>query len=694
MMMNLHDSLTGLIQKPPYLIFFRYRSLNSGIVCFTGNQKIPITRLVLNFGFISRATPSDEMNIRELIKKAQQSALTIPVIYSVFGYSYIWISHTITFSTISDYQQINLLNSQTLLRLVFILFSSVILYFLIHSFHKKIQTGASTYLQLFHNHPHPMWVFDIATLRFLAVNEAAIVKYGYSQSEFLSKTIKDIRPNEDLQRLAAEKSYKSGFNLSGTWRHQLKNGKVIDVEISTYTLNYEGHDAKLTLAYDVTDRIKYEHQIIDFSNALEKRVEERTAELHQSLQEQASLTEELETYNEELMSTNEQLVEAHEIISEQTENKIRQTEYRLEQVLQSVKDFVWAALVKEGILTMEMMSPAVEDLFGFSQEEYLQNPEIWFSVIAEEDQDKVRKMMSGVGRLPYEEMEYCIRQPKTWQVKYVLSRIWVTKISKNVYQINGIISDVSERKKQEEEKSSLIKQLITQNNDLLQFSYIASHNLRGPVATLLGLINLVEKEESPSEIKAISRHLLYSARKLDEVIADLTKILEIRNLESLPKSGILLRDIIDNIKETLFVQLQNNDIVIVTDFSAIDTFFTVKTYLYSILYNLISNSIKYRSPDRPAIIRITSFKTENTAGFTVSDNGLGLEMEKFQHKLFKLYQRFHTHVDGKGLGLYLVKTQTIALGGEIDVKSTLGEGTSFTITLPLHHEILVHSSSM
>lgn len=630
------------------------------------------------------------MNIREFVQKAQQSALTIPFIYSVFGYTYIWVSHAFTYTTISGHQQIELLNNQTLLRLVFILISSVLLYFLIKSFHKKIHSSASTYLNLFHHHPHPMWVFDTKTLRFLAVNEAAIARYGYTHDEFLSKTIKDIRPQEDIERLVAGKSFKTGFNLSGTWKHRLKDGKMIDVEISTYTLNYEGHDAKLTLAYDVTDRIHYEQQIIEFSNQLEKRVNERTIELHQSLQEQASLTEEMETYNEELMSTNEQLIEAHEIIREQAETKIRQTEYRLEQVLQSVKDFVWAAQFKNGNLTMEMMSPAVEDVFGFTQEDYLQNPGIWFSVIAEEDQNKVRQIMSGIGKQPYEEIEYCIRQPKTWQVKYVLSRIWVAKLSKDTYQVNGIVSDVSERKKQEEEKSSLIKQLITQNNDLLQFSYIASHNLRGPVATLLGLINLIGKEDKPSDIKAISTHLLYSARKLDEVIGDLTKILEIRNLESLPKTDISLPEIIDNIKETLFIQLQNNDIVIMTDFSAVDTFFTVKTYLYSILYNLISNSIKYRSPDRPSIIRITSFKNETTTGFTVSDNGLGLEMEKFQHKLFKLYQRFHTHVDGKGLGLYLVKTQTTALGGEIDVKSTLGEGTSFTIILPLHHEILVH----
>jgi len=629
------------------------------------------------------------MNIRKFLQKTQRSAITISAIYSAFGFLYIYFSYGYVRASLYDLKQIELLNNQVVFLLIFILLSSLLLYFLIRSFNKKLQSGLDQYLKLFQENPHPMWVFDTDTLQFLAVNQSAIAKYGYTYEEFLSKTIKDIRPPEDIDRLIAGKNLKSGFNLSGIWKHQLSNGNIIDVEISTHTINYEGRNAKLTLSYDVTDRMNYEHHIMEFNHELETRVNERTKELHEALQEQAALTEELETSNEELISTNERLVEAQEMISKQSESKVRETEYRLEQVLQSVKDFVWTGQFKAGIFLMEMMSPAVNDIHGFTEEEYYQNPSLWFSTIAEEDQERVKTMLKYLGRKAYEEIEYCVRHPKTWQVKYVLSRIWVSRVDESTYQLTGIISDVSERKKQEEEKSSLIKQLVNQNNDLLQFSYIASHNLRGPVATLLGLIHLIEKEEKPSDIKAISSHLLYSTRKLDDVIVDLTKILETRDLHSLPKENTSLSEIIDNIKKTLFLHLQNNNAEIITDFSAVDLFFTIKTYLYSILYNLISNGLKYRSPDRPVIIKISSFKTDTTIGIVISDNGLGLELEKFKHKLFKLYQRFHSHVDGKGLGLYLVKTQTIALGGEIEVDSIVGEGTTFTITFPVYNEVVV-----
>jgi len=534
-----------------------------------------------------------------------------------------------------------------------------------------------------------MWVFEVQSLRFLAVNFAAIDKYGYTLEEFLSMTIKDIRPKDEIDRLL-KLDLSITFNKSGIWRHKLKNGKIIHAEVTGHSLDYEGREARLVVAYDVTETINYEQEILDFNHTLEKRVNERTRELHEAIQEQATLTEELETSNEELMSTNEQLIEAQEVIRKQSQELVRQSEERLNQVLRSVKDFVWSAQYKEGKFKIDMMSPAVLDILGFTREEYFEDTSLWVNTIAEEDRARVIDTLSNIGEKKYLEMEYCIRHPKSWKVKFVLSRLWISPgTEENSYQVNGIVSDISERKKHEEEKSNLIKQLISQNNDLLQFSYIASHNLRGPVATLLGLINLIEKEDKPSDIKAISTHLMYSTRKLDEVIIDLAKILEIRGFQSLPKEIVSFNEIIDTIKKTLEPQSIIHAAELIIDFNAIDSFFTIKSYIHSILHNLISNSIKYRSPERKPVIHISSFITQRVIGLKITDNGLGIDMEKFQHKLFNLYQRFHTHVDGKGLGLYLVRTQTLALGGEIEVDSNPDEGTTFTLTFPVVHEVTV-----
>src|SRR3989304_680072 len=108
---------------------------------------------------------------------------------------------------------------------------------------------------LFKNHPIPMWIYDIKTLAFLEVNDAAVEKYGYSRKKFLSMTLKDIRPKEDVSRLLKDVSKKRPtLQQSGNWRHKLKNGKVIDVEITSHTIKYNGRNAVLVTSKDITDQ--------------------------------------------------------------------------------------------------------------------------------------------------------------------------------------------------------------------------------------------------------------------------------------------------------------------------------------------------------------------------------------------------------------------------------------------------------
>ncbi|MCW5970231.1 MAG: PAS domain S-box protein [Blastocatellales bacterium] len=135
------------------------------------------------------------------------------------------------------------------------------------------------YRGLFEVNPHPMWVYDRETLRFLAVNRAAIARYGYTEAEFLNLTIADIRPSEDVETLRdVLANAPAGFNESVT-RHRLKDGAVILVEISGHTMEYAGRPAKLILAQNVTKRMEVESEIRRLNAELERRVAERTAEL-------------------------------------------------------------------------------------------------------------------------------------------------------------------------------------------------------------------------------------------------------------------------------------------------------------------------------------------------------------------------------------------------------------------------------
>lgn len=119
---------------------------------------------------------------------------------------------------------------------------------------EQLQESELRYRLLFKTNPHPMWLYDIDTLQFLEVNDAAVHFYGYSREEFLSMSIKDIRQEEDIKGLMAhlkKTAENDGFDEAGVWRHRKKNGKLVDVEITSHTLEFNGHNAKMILAIEI-----------------------------------------------------------------------------------------------------------------------------------------------------------------------------------------------------------------------------------------------------------------------------------------------------------------------------------------------------------------------------------------------------------------------------------------------------------
>ena len=225
------------------------------------------------------------------------------------------------------------------------------------------------------------------------------------------------------------------------------------------------------------------------------------------------------------------------------------------------------------------------------------------------------------------------------------------------------------------------QELIRHNNDLLQFSYTVSHNVRGPLASLIGLINLLQRENPTDEEVTILNHVNKSLFSLNSIINDLSSIIDIRNAIVQVIQKVVFADEIDIIQSLLIKQIQDQHVHIETDFKSVPEIYSVKAMVSSILYNLISNAIKYRSPDRAPQIKVTTTCLETFVRIDVTDNGLGIDLERFRSNLFGLYKRFHTHTEGKGLGLFLVKLQSEALGGHVEVVSTEGTGTTFSIYL-------------
>ncbi len=225
------------------------------------------------------------------------------------------------------------------------------------------------------------------------------------------------------------------------------------------------------------------------------------------------------------------------------------------------------------------------------------------------------------------------------------------------------------------------EELSKYNADLLQFSYSISHNLRGPLARLMGLSELLQEIQDRDEVNRILEMIKVSTVELDTVLRDLTNIIELRKNVSHIRDKVFFQDEWNRCSILLQDQIQSG-FEIQTSFQEAPFIYGVRGLLQSILYNLFSNAIKYRSHDRTLRIEVKTWRENNETIFQIKDNGLGFDLREQEAKVFKLYKRFHTHVQGRGLGLYLVKTQTELLGGQVAVQSRLNEGTTFTIRLP------------
>lgn len=220
---------------------------------------------------------------------------------------------------------------------------------------------------------------------------------------------------------------------------------------------------------------------------------------------------------------------------------------------------------------------------------------------------------------------------------------------------------------------------------MMQFNYIVSHNLRAPVANILGLTNLLlNKDISDDDKLSLTESVQISTKKLDEILNDLNLILSSKSKINHAIDEIHFNETLDNIIET-FIQsggLDIHNIHVKIDENS-NSIFSIKSFIDSIFYNLISNAIKYKSVERYLEINIDISNVLGTIQIEFKDNGIGIDMQKYGDSLFGLYKRFHPKIEGKGIGLHMTKNQVESLGGNIRVESKVNEGTTFFISIPI-----------
>lgn len=255
------------------------------------------------------------------------------------------------------------------------------------------------------------------------------------------------------------------------------------------------------------------------------------------------------------------------------------------------------------------------------------------------------------------------------------------KNSEGGFVWDSILQDITFRKNASLQNESLIQQLSRQNADLMQFSYIISHNLRSPLTNILGILSLLHEEELPPNITQFIEGLGIAANLLDEVIFDIGRVLEVKHNAEIEKEWIELEDLFGKIKLYLQSQINTAQAIFHIDFTACPRIYSIKTYWQSILTNLLSNALKYRATDRPLEIEVHCQWIEDNLTINFKDNGIGINMELNKNRIFRLYKRFHKNIEGKGMGLFLVKTQVEMLGGEIEVTSEVDKGTTFVVRI-------------
>jgi signal transduction histidine kinase len=374
------------------------------------------------------------------------------------------------------------------------------------------------------------------------------------------------------------------------------------------------------------------------------------------------------------------IVVAHMDITERklAEEKLIESEARLKeaQAIAHISNWEYDLITNKSVWSDEFYS-----ILGINRNEIKASPELFLSMIHPDDFEFAKSKVDKTFQT-FESESFSVRIiNKNGNIRYVFTE-WKTEFdtNNNPIRLFGILKDETERKIAEDEREKLILDILQRNRDLEQFTFIISHNLRAPTANIIGFTEILNNEKlSLLEQKELLHGLASSVSGLDTIIKDINSILQVKREINDKKEVVVFSKLVNDIIVSIEKVIDMHNVRFTIDFSDVDEMFSLKAYMHSIFYNLISNSIKYRNPDIQPLIEIKSKQEHKKIILTFKDNGLGIDLKTKGDKIFGLYKRFHSHVEGKGLGLFMVKTQVEAIGGKISLTSEVNKGTEFTI---------------
>lgn len=359
------------------------------------------------------------------------------------------------------------------------------------------------------------------------------------------------------------------------------------------------------------------------------------------------------------------------------ENELITSQQKISTLINTIDGIVWEA--DPHTFKFSFISKRVEDILGYTADEWLNADTFWADHIHDDDREWVSN--------------YChdaIREGKKHDFEYRMiardgSVVWlrdivniITENNKTV-NIQGIMIDITKNMQSEIDLKNSFKLVTAQNMRLLNFSYIISHNLRSHSSNIQSIIDLImvaktaaEKEEMFNLLKKVSENLNETLCNLNEVVniqTNIHLIIEPLNLSAYIQNTIRTLNAQIMLKHALIQNNVPNDVMVNYN----------PAYLESVLLNFLSNTIKYSHPDRNPVITLDCFIENKQTVLCIADNGIGIDLKKNRDKLFGMYKTFNNQPDSRGIGLFITKNQVDAMGGNIQVESTLGEGTKFKI---------------
>lgn len=321
------------------------------------------------------------------------------------------------------------------------------------------------------------------------------------------------------------------------------------------------------------------------------------------------------------------------------------------------------------------------DLTGLSMGEVIGQKPGYLSIGPETDLNAsslMRKAIKNKESIKITILNYNKNKEKYW---FELNITTVFDSNNNFINFIGVGRNVTHRIEKEFELKRLLDVTSSQNNKLYNFTHIVSHNIRSHTSNLSMVVDVIENTDDIEEKLSYFDLFKEGTEKLSESIEYLNEIITIQQKTNIEKTKIQLKNEIEKTKMALSLAIKDSEIKITHTIPEDLVVTAIPAYLDSILLNLFTNAIKYKSPERKATLEISHEIIDNYTVINFKDNGLGLNLKKNGHKIFGMYKTFHGNEDAKGIGLFITKNQLEAMDGKIEIESEVGQGSNFKIYL-------------